>query len=146
MDFSDDNYCFACGGDNPYGLQLQFTREGEFYYTDFRAERRFQGYNGILHGGITSTILDEVMARHLTTRGIGIFTATMEIRYKKPIPTGVTVRFTAWQKEQRRNIYIMEAQAVLPGGEIAALATAKFMRVGTISPEPEEGAKDENNR
>lgn len=142
MDFSDGNYCFACGGDNPCGLKLEFVRDGDLYCTDFYTDRRFQGYNGVLHGGITSTILDEVMARHLTTRGIGIFTVTMETRFKKMIPTGVTVRFEAWQKEQRRNIYTMAARALLPGGETAAESTAKFMQVGVID---RDGDRDENN-
>jgi acyl-coenzyme A thioesterase PaaI-like protein len=132
MDFGDNNYCFACGEDNPGGLRLKFHWEGDRYYTDFFTEQRFQGYNGILHGGITSTIMDEVMARHLTTRGFGILTASMELRYRKQIPTGITVRFEAWQKEQRRNIYIMASKAILPGGEVAAEATAKFMYAGPI--------------
>ena len=133
MDFEDNNYCFVCGEDNPAGLKLKFHWEGDSYYTDFYTEQHFQGYNGILHGGITSTIMDEVMGKHLTTRGLGILTASMEIRYRKRIPTGVTVRFEARQKEQKRNIYIMEASAILPGGEVAALATAKFIHAGVIN-------------
>ncbi len=144
MEFVDDNYCFACGQDNPSGLKLIFHRDGDVYYTDFFTDDRFQGYSGVLHGGITSTIMDEAMARHLTTRGLGILTASMEIRYRKQIPTGVNVRFEAWQKEQKRSIYVMAAKAILPGGEVAAVATAKFIRAGDINVEAREAGPDEN--
>ncbi len=144
MEFVDDNYCFACGRDNPGGLKLSFHREGDRYCTDFFTAERFQGYSGILHGGVTSTIMDEVMARHLTTRGLGILTASMEIRYRKQIPTGINVRFEAWQKEQKRSIYVMAAKATLPGGEVAAVATAKFMRAGDININARESDPIEN--
>ncbi|MBS4023756.1 MAG: PaaI family thioesterase [Dethiobacter sp.] len=145
MRFVDDNRCFACGEDNSCGLKLKFYWEDDKYYTDFYTEERFQGYNGILHGGITSTIMDEIMAQHLTVRGLGILTASMEIRYRKQIPTGVTVRFESWQKEQKRNIHVMAARAILPGGEVAAVATAKFMQSGVISSsESKEADSGEN--
>lgn len=138
MKFEDGNRCFVCGKDNPHGLQLDFCRAGEEYYTDFYTDDRYQGYNGVVHGGITATILDEVMARHLTTRGINVVTASMEVRYKKPVPTGITVRFVARETDHKRNIYQMSALALLPDGDVAVEATAKFMQMGETKQEQED--------
>jgi uncharacterized protein (TIGR00369 family) len=130
MELEDNNYCFVCGKANPHGLHLEFFSDGEEYYTEFYTDNRYQGYNGVTHGGITATILDEVMAKHLNTQGLGVVTAGMEIRYRKPVPTGITVRFVSKLQDQRRNIYKMSASVYLPDGTVAVEATAKFMQIG----------------
>lgn len=141
MKFEDNNYCFVCGKANPHGLQLEFHQNGDEYYTEFYTDDRYQGYNGVTHGGISATILDEVMAKHLTSQGLGVVTAGMEIRYKKPVPTGVTVRFSSRLTEHRRNLYKMSAVVNLPDGSVAVEATGKFVEIGKIR----EGATNEDN-
>jgi uncharacterized protein (TIGR00369 family) len=135
MKYEDGNRCFVCGKSNPHGLQLEFWHDGEDYVTEFVTDERYQGYNGITHGGITATVLDEVMAKYLTAQGLGVVTASMELRYKKPVPTGVTVRFVAQLIEHRRNIYTMSGKAYLPSGGVAVEATAKFMQIGETQKE-----------
>ncbi|MDW7650133.1 MAG: PaaI family thioesterase [Bacillota bacterium] len=135
MKFEDGNRCFVCGKGNPHGLQLEFWRDGDNYITEFYTDERYQGYSGVTHGGITATILDEVMAKHLTTQGLGVVTAGMELRYRKPVPTGVMIRFVAQLDEHRRNIYKMSARAYLPDGGVAVEATAKFVQIGKIENE-----------
>ena len=135
MEFKDDNRCFVCGLANPDGLQLEFHWDEDEMWTDFFTHERYQGYNGVTHGGISATILDEVMAKHLTTRGLGVVTASMEIRYRKPVPTGVIVTFRSRLVEQKRNIYKMAATATLPDGNVAVEATAKFMEIGELKQE-----------
>ncbi|MBS4032395.1 MAG: PaaI family thioesterase [Clostridiales bacterium] len=129
MKLVDNNKCFACGVANPHGLKLEFEWDGEEYFCDFYTDERYQGYTGVMHGGITATILDEVMAKHLNTRGMGVVTAGMELRYKKPVPTGVTVRCVARQDSVKRNIYVMTAVVILPDGDVAVEATGKFVRL-----------------
>lgn len=54
--------CFACGPDNLRGLRLEFQREGDTVQTTFTPPAEYGGYGTILHGGLTSTLLDEAMA------------------------------------------------------------------------------------
>jgi acyl-coenzyme A thioesterase PaaI-like protein len=83
--------CFVCGVTNPVGLGLKFyqTGPGEVR-TGFTPTEKYQGYPGILHGGIAATILDETAGRAL----MGIFpprfmfTAKLEVKYRKNIPIG----------------------------------------------------------
>lgn len=142
MKFEDNNRCFVCGKGNPHGLQLDFRLDGDEYYTEFYADARYQGYTGVTHGGISATILDEVMAKHLTSQGLGVVTAGMEIRYKKPVPTGATVRFVSRMVEHKRNLYRMAAAAYLPDGTVAVEASGKFVEIGKIS---NGGNKNEDN-
>jgi len=54
--------CFACGPDNARGLRLVFEREGDTVVCTYTADGALGGYGTILHGGLTSTLLDEAMA------------------------------------------------------------------------------------
>ena len=81
--------CFVCGVENPFGLHLKFYASGPGEVTaDFTAPRQYQGYPGILHGGIAAAILDETAGR----AHIGpypprfMYTAKLEVRYRKNVP------------------------------------------------------------
>lgn len=54
--------CFACGPDNLRGLRLVFEKDGDSVVTTFTPPLEYGGYGIILHGGVTSTLLDEAMA------------------------------------------------------------------------------------
>lgn len=56
------SHCFVCGPDNLRGLRLVFEREGSRVFTSFTPAPEYGGYGTILHGGLTSTLLDEAMA------------------------------------------------------------------------------------
>ena len=66
----DNNYCFACGKENPDGLQLEFkySEDGSKVETTYIPPEKFQGWKGIVHGGIITTLLDEIMARETRLR------------------------------------------------------------------------------
>ena len=61
---TQNEWCFACGRLNPCGLKLAFEESDDTYITHFTGEPEHQGYDGIMHGGIVSTLLDEIMARY----------------------------------------------------------------------------------
>ena len=55
--------CFVCGMQNPIGLKIIFEGDGERAWARFTASDEHQGYPGVLHGGITFALLDEVIGR-----------------------------------------------------------------------------------
>lgn len=81
--------CFACGMENPVGLKLRFVQVAD---DEVRAEYRppayFEGYPGVLHGGIAASMLDEASARaHMGGEPPRfLYTARLEIRYRRNIP------------------------------------------------------------
>ena len=94
---NDDHFCFVCGRDNPGGLQLKFEypAPGTCRAT-FTPPRKFQGWQGILHGGIVSTLLDEALAHAVGGPvrgggGSGAVTAEITVRFKKPVKIGQQV-------------------------------------------------------
>lgn len=120
--------CFICGKENPIGLKLEFREENKQYITEFTPGEEHQGYPGIIHGGITAAILDEVSTRYILSRGILAFTGEINIRYRKRIPVGVPVIFKSWVTKEKGRIYFVEAEAILPDGTVAAQSAAKVMR------------------
>jgi acyl-coenzyme A thioesterase PaaI-like protein len=93
----NSHMCFLCGVENPVGLKLKIYAIGPgLVETSFTAPEHFQGYPGVLHGGIVATILDEVSGRALMgddpTHPRFMFTAKLEIRYRKNVPIGQSLR------------------------------------------------------
>ena len=86
--FETYDKCFVCGEKNPGGLRLSFEidRERQTMKTTFVASPAFQGYDGIVHGGILSTLLDEVMAKLSYELGYNTVTGSLEIKFRKPAP------------------------------------------------------------
>ncbi len=81
--------CFVCGLDNKNGLHMQFyTDEDGKVLADITVPRHFQGYPGIVHGGIIAAMLDEVSGRTITNDEVArwMVTASLTIRYRKPVP------------------------------------------------------------
>ena len=84
--------CFICGLENPIGLKLRiYQTEPGVIETSYTAPDHFQGYPGVLHGGIVATILDEISGRAQMGDVAAprfMFTAKLEVKYRKNVPTG----------------------------------------------------------
>lgn len=124
-----DSMCFCCGKDNPLGLRMDFSLDGDFFFSEVSPPDFLQGYSGVLHGGITSTLLDEVMANHLLALGMRAVTAELCVRFKKPVPLGIPLKIISRQVKGRKSLYEMESWLEGPGGVVMATATAKMMLV-----------------
>lgn len=78
--------CFACSPYNDSGLQLEFWEDGEEIVTKWDPLRIYEGWIGVLHGGIQATLLDEiggwVTMLKLKTTGV---TSDMQVKYLKPV-------------------------------------------------------------
>ena len=107
----DANNCFVCGPHNPLGLHVQFHLDGEICRGEFTPETDHCGYDGITHGGILFSLLDDVMANWLYRKGLRCYTAKCEIRYRNPLPTGCRVLLTGQSLKQKRNVVVMEGMA-----------------------------------
>ncbi|HXF86499.1 MAG TPA: PaaI family thioesterase [Anaerolineales bacterium] len=85
--------CFICGLENPVGLHLHiYETEPGIVESQYIAPEHFQGYPGILHGGIVAAILDEISGRaHMGSDPMNprfMFTAKLEVKYRKNVPVG----------------------------------------------------------
>ncbi|MBK9359534.1 MAG: PaaI family thioesterase [Bacteroidales bacterium] len=102
--------CFGCSPDNPIGLKLRFTEDGDFVTAEWMPEPQFQGWNNTLHGGIQTTLLDELASWlvfvKLNTSGV---TSKMEVKLRKPVTTNNGSLFLRGKlREMKRNIAVID--------------------------------------
>jgi len=120
--------CFACGELNEHGIHLDLHVEGDRCWTELRLDDRFQGWDGIAHGGIVCTILDEVMAWSLaSTDNLGV-TARMNVAFRRPVRLGHAIRATGWMATRNRRVIDTAANLVdLETGEVLATAEGTYV-------------------
>jgi acyl-coenzyme A thioesterase PaaI-like protein len=84
--------CFGCSPDHPTGFRLTFTRESDEMITRFTPGPQYQGPPGIMHGGLVSTLADEVAAwTVIGLRGLFGFTASFTAMFAGPVRIGQLV-------------------------------------------------------
>src|ERR1700693_2889531 len=120
--------CFACGTLNVHGIGLVLHAAEDRCWTELALPERFQGWDGITHGGIVCTILDEVMAWALVDHDLWGVTARMTVEFKRPVPLGRPIRAEGRVVRARRRL--VDADGVildLADGTILARAEATFV-------------------
>ncbi|HRQ32182.1 MAG TPA: PaaI family thioesterase [Anaerolineales bacterium] len=85
--------CFVCGLENPIGLHLHiYETEPGIVEATYVAPEHFQGFPGVLHGGIVASLLDEISSRaHMGSdpqKPRFMFTAKLDVKYRKNTPIG----------------------------------------------------------
>jgi acyl-coenzyme A thioesterase PaaI-like protein len=131
----DEGFCFGCGANNPIGLKLKLTREGDTIRAVYTPARHFQGWPGLLHGGLTGTLLDEAMSNVAYQTGHTCLTAAITIRIRQPIPVDATLTVTARVSRHRKKIIETEGRLSLADGTVVADATAKQFIVENAAPQ-----------
>ena len=130
MDVSDDQHCFVCGQDNPVGFKtsIEVDRETRSAQCTLAVPADFQGWKGMVHGGIISALLDEVSAYAAMTVAEAVVTAELKTRFHKPVPVEQEVTVTAQVVNQVRRTVMVEAKLTMQG-EVLASAEAKMVAV-----------------
>jgi acyl-coenzyme A thioesterase PaaI-like protein len=124
--------CFVCGLSNPNGLQLRFyeTEPGEVT-AEYTVPEHFQGYPGFVHGGIVAAMLDEISGRALMDGDPPrfMYTARMNIRYRKHVPVGVRLRLVGRAEKDRGRAATATGKIFGPDGSLLAEAEVLLVDV-----------------
>ncbi len=120
--------CFACGPDNPIGLKIDFTVDGDSCTGKFTPTENHVGFQDTVHGGIIFSCLDDAMANVLYHQKRKAHTAKCEIRYRKALQVGQPVKLRGWIESERRRLIILKSEIRLEEDEsLVAEAEASFM-------------------
>jgi acyl-coenzyme A thioesterase PaaI-like protein len=122
------HHCFACGTLNTAGVGLVLHVEADRAWTELELAPRFQGWDGIAHGGILCTILDEVMAWSLAGADNWGMTARMQVEFRKPVPLEHPLRAEGWITRSRRRLIDTKGRIVdLASGQELATSTGLYI-------------------
>lgn len=125
-----EGVCFVCGENNADGLRLSFEidQEKRALTSVWVPEARFQGYKGIIHGGLLATLLDEAVAKLAFEVGLAAVTGEMKIRYLKPAGVGERLTIRGRLTREKGRIIFGESEITDGDGEVVAKAEVKLVR------------------
>jgi uncharacterized protein (TIGR00369 family) len=126
FEFAPHN-CFGCGTLNAGGLGLVLHIEPGRAWTELGLDRRFEGWEGMAHGGILCSILDEVMAWALVGADNWGVTARMTVDFRRPVEVGAPIRAEGWITRSRRRIVDTEGHILAADGAVLATATGVYV-------------------
>ena len=126
-------YCVVCGQSNGHGLGLdvRVTAPG-VVEAMFHCNSQFEGYPGMLHGGMTCALLDGAMTNCLFAHECVAVTVELNVRFRNPVAVGRTVAIKAWIESSLPPLYVLAGE-IRQDGELMATATGKFMEKSMMS-------------
>lgn len=128
-------WCFGCGTENPIGLHLEFRRENGGARAEFRPRQEYQGWDGLLHGGIVLSLLDETLAYAALFAAGPAVTAEIQARLRRPAPLDETYQLFGTVTKIRLGLIQAHATVIDGGGQLIAEADGKFMLIKS-GPQP----------
>lgn len=124
--------CFGCAPDNPHGLGLVFTKDGDGLTTDFDLGHYYESYPGVVHGGIVALLCDETMGNLIMLDGgPPAVTTSLRMRYVGTVGVGLPHRVTAHLTAIAGDLVKATADVTDPRGDLVANATATYHRSGS---------------
>ena len=134
-------HCFACGVDNDFGLQIHFYDNGQDeVYAEYTVPEQFQGYPGMVHGGILATILDELLGRAVMALDPTYFmvSAKLTVRYREPVPIRESLQLMGKVLRRRGRISTSKAEIRLSDGTLCAEAEGTLVHLEEFDVETEQ--------
>ena len=125
-DTKDVPMCFGCGRDNTIGLKLEFHQEGESVRAEFIPGELYQGWPGVVHGGLICTMLDEVIGYAAGYQGLYAVTVKMEVCYRKPAMIGQRLLLCARVKSVSGRTVVCDGEIRLEDGMLIAEANSEL--------------------
>ena len=125
--FGEPQPCFGCSTTHPTGLRLQFKKLGGEVRTRFTPTDQHQGPPGIMHGGLVSTLADELGAwTIIALQGKFAFTAQMTCRFHKPLRIGQEISGVGVIANDRSRLVDVHVK-LFQAGEEALFSDLRFV-------------------
>jgi uncharacterized protein (TIGR00369 family) len=126
----DDKMCFVCGDANKEGLRLDFQHPGPgLLKSEVVFDKKYQGYQNIVHGGMMAVVLDEMMVNLAWIEGKPSVTGELTVRLKKPAKVGETIFLEGRIIKENARVLYAKATAKDGGGELIAEAKGTCVRI-----------------
>jgi acyl-coenzyme A thioesterase PaaI-like protein len=125
---SENQTCFGCGANNSHGLKMKFSTDGERVYSFMQVPPTMTGWDQAIHGGILSTMLDEIMGWSVIylLKKIGM-TKSITIQFNKTVYTGERLTVVGGiQKQQSDRESLMQGAIFNAKDTLCVEATGQF--------------------
>ena len=121
--------CLVCGRDNPHGLHLDFhVDDAGVVGCTFVPQPHHIGFQGVIHGGLLATVVDEAMVWAATWSGKRFCVCgELNVRYRQVVKVGQTLRIKAKITSSRPRLIVAESSITDDAGTMLVTATAKYV-------------------
>jgi uncharacterized protein (TIGR00369 family) len=127
-DLTDDAYCFICGKANEQGLRLEWTTRENKTESKWLPKKSFQGWKGIVHGGILAALLDEAMTRLAWQIHGDAVTAEITVRFVSPARIDEPLLIQGDVEEARGRLIPAKSEIRTQDGRLIATAVGKVLK------------------
>lgn len=122
--------CFVCGAENPRGLRIRFDVTGPgTVHAEWTPSPEWEGFRGIVHGGVVSTVLDEAMSKAVASLPCEALTAELRVRFRKPVKSWETLEVCGWVQRKTKRRISTESTLTGADGTEYAHAWAAFLEL-----------------
>ncbi|MCI0474798.1 MAG: PaaI family thioesterase [Anaerolineales bacterium] len=126
----NSDHCFVCGRKNPIGLQMHFySGDDGCVYADYTPRDEHQSYPGVMHGGLITAMLDEIIGRTAIAHNLWCMTAQLTVRFKKPVPIGAALKLKGEIAKKTGRLLEGRGEIRLPDGTLAVEATGTYIKI-----------------
>lgn len=130
--------CFVCGPTHPIGLRIKYELTGDgAMNARWVPSRAWEGFRGIIHGGIVCTVLDEAMSKAVAASAGEALTAEMRVRFRRRIQPGQELAIRGWIVDRSKRRIRTEAVVAGADGEEFAHAWGTFLALTVERQAPE---------
>src|SRR5687767_3754665 len=122
--------CLVCGRSNPHGLKLRFhvNTDSGMVSTEFIPRPEHVGFDGLVHGGILATVLDEAMTWAATWKNKRFcYCGELTTRFRYPLRPGDTLRVEALVEFSRPKLVEVAGKIFDATGRLAATSSGKYV-------------------
>ncbi len=132
--------CIVCGHLDGHAPRLRFVvaDDGGVRAT-FQPDQAYEGYNGILHGGVISTLLDAAMTNCLFAHGRCGLTAELCVRFRHPVLSNSLLQLRAYVERASPPLFVLRGE-IRQAGQVRATAVGKFLDKGRSVAAPQAAA------
>jgi acyl-coenzyme A thioesterase PaaI-like protein len=120
--------CFGCSPHNPIGMKLEFYQQGDSLFAEWLPDSNFEGFKGVLHGGIQATLMDEIASWFIYSQiGTAGVTKSMDVQYHFPVRVNEEpILIKANLVEERDNHEVVIFTEIQHKSKVCASATVTY--------------------
>ncbi len=122
--------CFVCGRDNPIGLHMHFLADDDgTVHAEYVPRPEHQSYPGVMHGGLITALLDELIGRTAIASDLWCMTVKLEVRFRKPVPIGARLVLKGQITKQSNRMIEGRGEIRSEDGVLLAEAEGTYIRI-----------------
>jgi acyl-coenzyme A thioesterase PaaI-like protein len=122
--------CFVCGRENTIGLHMHFfADDAGCVHAEYIPHEEHQGFPGVMHGGLVTTMLDELIGRTAIASNLWCMTAKLEVRFRKPVPIGALLKLKGEITKISGRLLEGRGEIRLEDGSLAVEARGTYLRI-----------------